>query len=264
MIDRPGLTGVLHELNDEARVLVQNSPDIMLRLNLDGTIGWVNPAWTRWLRYEPAEVKDQPFINFVHPDDLDLLSKAVRQLRHEDLTQRTRFRMLIKAGGELVVGARGTYFNGLGRAYLVLREQSMSLAYEQRILALEKRWRAVMENAMDGVALLDAGFKVLYESPAIKDILGYDPAQREGRSGFELIHPDDLATLRAQIAGLLKRPGEATYIHPRVRRADGKYVKIEARLKNLLDDPDVRAIVANYRSDQWTQPGGLTNGGGDE
>ena len=246
MIDRPGLTGVLHELNDEARVLVQNSPDVMLRLNLDGTIGWVNPAWTRWLGYNIAEVKDKPFIHFVHPDDLGLLKKAVRQLHHEDLTQRTRFRMLRQGGGELIMGVRGTYFNGLGRAYLVLRDQSMSLAYEQKILLDRQRFERLLRYSMIGVSLLDAKGVILYQSPTSVDLLGYEPAELIGRNVFEFGHPDERDTQRHIFTEMLAEPGGYRRSPARWQKKSGQYVHLIVHAWNLLADDVVQAIVINF------------------
>jgi PAS domain S-box-containing protein len=246
MIDRPGLTGVLHELNDEARVLVQNSPDIMLRLNLDGTIGWVNPAWMRWLGYSIAEVKDQPFVNFVHPDDLRLLSKAVQHLHHEDLTQRTRFRLLRKGGSELEVGVRGTYFNGLGRAYLVLRDQSMALAFEQKILLDRQRFERLLRYSMIGVSLLDAKGVILYQSPTSVDLLGYEPAELVGRNAFEFAHPDERDTQLHIFTKLLAEPGSNRRSPARWRKKSGQYARLIVHAWNLLADEVVQAIVVNF------------------
>lgn len=58
------------------------SPDSLCVLDLEGSIRQVNPAWTRSLGWTAAEVIDQSWIDFVHPEDRecgDLLREALTQ-----------------------------------------------------------------------------------------------------------------------------------------------------------------------------------------
>jgi diguanylate cyclase (GGDEF)-like protein/PAS domain S-box-containing protein len=45
------------------------SRDMLCTANREGYFVELNPAWTRVLRYSPAELRARPFIDFVHPDD---------------------------------------------------------------------------------------------------------------------------------------------------------------------------------------------------
>ena len=56
----------------------------------------------------------------------------------------------------------------------------------------ESRFRALIENNIDVVALLDAAGTVTYTSPSVENVIGYTPEEFENRSAFELIHPDNL------------------------------------------------------------------------
>ena len=113
----------------------------------------------------------------------------------------------------------------------------------------EDRFRSLVQNASDVVALLGDDGSVLYQSPAAERILGYKPENMMDRSAFDstLIHPEDLPKARALFAELLASPDKEAAAEVRVRHADGSWRWIEAVGRNLLDDPNVGGIVANYR-----------------
>lgn len=124
---------------------------------------------------------------------------------------------------------------------LLERERSARLAVERS----EARFRSLVQNSSDVIRLLDAEGNLLYESPSIKRVLGYEPRARGDGSAFERIHPDDRQWLREALSQAMETgSGEATY---RVRHANGEWRWIEALGRNMLDDPNVGAFVLNSR-----------------
>jgi PAS domain-containing protein len=51
----------------------------------------------------------------------------------------------------------------------------------------------LIQNSPDIITVVDAKGTVLYQSPAMKRALGYEPEDRIGKNGVEagLLHPDD-------------------------------------------------------------------------
>jgi len=64
---------------------------------------------------------------------------------------------------------------------------------------------------------------------------------------LDFCHPDDLAVLREKFAASLAQPGNGVHGSVRIRHRNGQWRILEGTLTNLLEDPDVRAIVNNYR-----------------
>ena len=118
---------------------------------------------------------------------------------------------------------------------------------DERLRDSENRWRALIENSLDGIALLDGEGLIQYASPAATKILGYEPEEFLGRSAFEFFHPEDLPGMRAQFARLLLEPGSSNRGCFRCLHKEGDWRWIERVSTNLLHDPCVRAIVSNYR-----------------
>jgi len=118
---------------------------------------------------------------------------------------------------------------------------------EEQIVASERRFRALIEKSADAIVLLDAAGNVIYESPSGLRISGYSAEERIGRSGFDLIHSDDLDKARHLFTGLMQKPEADVGVRLRSRRKDGVWRWLDVTAANLLADPGVRAIVINYR-----------------
>lgn len=148
-------------------------------------------------------------------------------------------------------GAQDYLIKGKTDAAMLMR--SARYAFERKradalLSASEERFRALVENSSDGVALLDAEGTILYSSPAVHRILGLDPEEFVGRRIFSLIHPEDLEAVRESFQFVLSNSGRsAPPTDVRYRHRDGTWRYIEVIRVNRLDDPAVGAIVANYR-----------------
>lgn len=118
---------------------------------------------------------------------------------------------------------------------------------EQALADNERLFRALIENSFDVVTLLDVTGKIVYTSPSVMRILGYTPDEYVGHMGFELIHPDEVATEREHFRRLQHLPRTSINLVTRVRHADGSWRDVEGTATNLLDEPGVRAIVLNFR-----------------
>ena len=111
----------------------------------------------------------------------------------------------------------------------------------------DKRFRALIESSSDAIALLDAGGRLVYDSPAAPGMLGYTPEEWIGKEIFQLMHPDDLPEIQGLFQKLAGTPDERAAGTFRVRHKSGSWLWIEATATNLLAEPAVKAIVINYR-----------------
>ncbi|MCC2669886.1 MAG: putative Histidine kinase, partial [Armatimonadetes bacterium] len=118
---------------------------------------------------------------------------------------------------------------------------------EEALLESERHFRALIENAQDITAVLDARGIVQYESPSLERVLGYKPQELVGTSGFDIIHPEDaprIARIFAEGAGAHGAIRRADY---RCRHKDGTWRVMESIASNLLNVPPVNGIVINSR-----------------
>jgi diguanylate cyclase (GGDEF)-like protein/PAS domain S-box-containing protein len=59
---------------------LEMSNDMIATASLDGYFTQVNPAWERCLGYSAAEMMDRPYMEFIHPEDLDSTIAAASSL----------------------------------------------------------------------------------------------------------------------------------------------------------------------------------------
>ena len=110
----------------------------------------------------------------------------------------------------------------------------------------EARFRAMVRDSNDIMAIVDTHGRLVYASPVTERILGLDIEPLVGTDVFDLIHPEDRDVARRGFQAT--RDGrDADRIEVRLRRADGTWRVVEAVATNLLDDPSVEGIVISAR-----------------
>ena len=108
-------------------------------------------------------------------------------------------------------------------------------------------FRALIEQSNDAIVMFDADWNVMYISPGTERVLGFKPAEIRSGETFSDIHPDDIPRVKAWFDESLANPGKPITTIARIRHKDGSWRTLEGVLTNLLHDPQVRGIVANYR-----------------
>jgi diguanylate cyclase (GGDEF)-like protein/PAS domain S-box-containing protein len=128
----------------------------------------------------------------------------------------------------ILIGATGLRLAGQVR----LRQRT-----EAALAQSEADFRLLAENSSDMVVRMGGDGRRRYVSPAAKRLLGYEPAELEDGSIFDMVHVDD----REQVARALDtmRSGEhrESTITFRSRHKDGSQVWLEASLR-VAEDPD--------------------------
>ena len=111
----------------------------------------------------------------------------------------------------------------------------------------EDRFRAIVEHAAEGLALLDVERRILFQSPAVTGILGYATADMHGRSLDAFLKVEDLATSRAMFDQAVRHPGEVVEGELTARHKDGTWRVLECSVVSRLHQAAVGAVVCNYR-----------------
>lgn len=111
----------------------------------------------------------------------------------------------------------------------------------------QRRFQALIEHSADAITLLNAAGEVVYDSPAAPGLLGYSPETWLGKNIFGLFHPDDAERMMGEFQRLIADASQPVHSQFRLKHADGRWLWIDAHGANLLADPDVEAIVVNYR-----------------
>jgi PAS domain S-box-containing protein len=129
----------------------------------------------------------------------------------------------------------------------VMLDMSARHRAEDALRASEARFRALVQNGSDIIVVLDADGKRKYVSPASERLLGYAPSDLVGRDFAEIVHPDDVPTLRQAIQASVDGARQTGIHELRLQHRDGSWRDFETIGTNLLDEPTVAGIVFNSR-----------------
>jgi PAS domain S-box-containing protein len=105
-------------------------------------------------------------------------------------------------------------------------------------------YHALTAQTSDLVAILEADGTFRYASPSFQRILGYSPADLEGTSAFDHVHPEDVGPTREAFATAVQADGSPTSVQYRYRHADGSWRVIETTGRSHLTEPVVRGFIA--------------------
>jgi PAS domain S-box-containing protein len=144
--------------------------------------------------------------------------------------------------GLAVLAILGTAFimRVLGRT-TTLKEQA-----EATVRSSEERFRSLVANASDAVCVVDSENHIVSLTPAIEHITGYPPEEYLGNVGFDFIHPEDMPAAVQIYTDALAEPGRVLRGELRAMHRDGSWRWAEISITNLLGDPAVEGIVANF------------------
>ena len=117
---------------------------------------------------------------------------------------------------------------------------------ERELKESEERYRAYISNIHDVIAILDANLVIKYKSPNITHHFGWLPEELIGRDGWETIHPDDREYIASELFALLEQEGNTGTAQYRHLCKDGSYKYIELYAVNMINDPVIQGILANY------------------
>ncbi|MDQ2651647.1 MAG: PAS domain S-box protein [Chloroflexota bacterium] len=169
--------------------------------------------------------------------------------------------LLVAAVVVVVLGARFTIAEAIVAAFepwqidefflaLPLVTLALGLTLRLRTSAWQRQnacFRAMVEHAADGVAIVAGDGVLHYASPTLAQLLGQQPAAWTGRQILPLVHPEDVARLRKTWARLLEAPGASGSFDCRLRHQDGTWRDVEVAATNRLADAAVAGIVLNIR-----------------
>jgi diguanylate cyclase (GGDEF)-like protein/PAS domain S-box-containing protein len=260
--EQKGLRGVLVDITERAqaeealrqseekyRDLVENSNEIIFTLDTSAVVTYISPAVEPIGGYKPEEVMGRSSTEFIHPDDQADVAASFMKIVNGEFNP-SEYRLRLKTGEYRWVRSaskpiyEGTQIVGIRGVLVDITERKLA---EEALQRSERRFRALVENSTDGIALGTADGTITYAGPSTRKILGFDPEELIGRKAYDFMHEDDVLKLMQTLGSLAGVRGASVAESFRVLSRDGGWRWIECVLTNLLEEPGVQAIVSNYR-----------------
>lgn len=250
--DVVGGLGVVEDVTERQRALralrsseqrmklhVKNTPLGVVVFDVDGQIEEWNDAATRMFGWSPREAIGAG-AELLFPDDKEALRTFVQGTRRDRSGVRSTHAHRTKDGRRIVCTWYHTPLidplgQPIGVASLV-EDVTERRGAEDALRRSEAQFRSLIEAAPDPIFVLRGG-RFAYVNPALAAYLGRDAPSLTGASIEVVVHPEDLAGLRA-------REGDGAHGRGEVRllRADG--VTLTAEITSILVEHSIGAEQA--------------------
>ncbi len=115
----------------------------------------------------------------------------------------------------------------------------------QEVANSGKRLEALLTNASEFISIYNQNQELLFESPSVKRILGFNDDDEIMGMDPKILTPRGLRTINNLFQYLLDTPGGEQTAQYTYLRKNGEKLYLETKGKNLLHDPAIRGIIFN-------------------
>ena len=115
----------------------------------------------------------------------------------------------------------------------------------QEVEHAQQRLEALLTNASEFISIYNEKQQLVFESPSVKQILGYSPEDKVSGMNPELMTPRGYKTINNLFQYLLVTPGGEQTAQYTYLKKSGEKLFLETTGKNLLHDPAIKGIIFN-------------------
>lgn len=198
------------------------SNELMCFADRRGYFTRVNSAWTKTLGWSEAELCARPYIELVHPDDVEKTIREASMLTNDDHeTVQFENRYLCRDGSYRDLSWKAVYGADAEQIFASARDVTEERRQAKELHAAEERFRTLAANAPIGIAQSDAEANIFFVNKRWCEQAGNTEQEALGFGWHNLVHPEDFPAEAAKVEHAL-RTGEDVSPHEfRFVHADG-------------------------------------------
>jgi len=185
----------LRESEEKYRSLFENAQEAIFVVQ-HAKLVFINPVITTLIGYSAAELISRPFIEFIHPDDREMVyERHVRRLKGEELPHTYSFRIIHKDGNVLWVELNAVLikWEGTPATLNFLSNITEHKRIEAALRESENKYKFITEKMTDIVWIQDMNLCGVYVSPSVEALLGFTPEERVLQDVTEQLTPASMS-----------------------------------------------------------------------
>jgi PAS domain S-box-containing protein len=242
---RAAAESALRESEARFRTLTEKSTDLLVVLDSSGMATSAGPSSIELLGFPPEEIIGVGATAFIHPDDLERVRRAFKELRGQPgATGRVELRARDRNGSWRVFDAvmRSLFEIPAVRGMVInARDITERKQVEAAVRESEERYRRLVDSMQDVVFTLSVVGTVTSLNAAFERITGWSCDEWIGKPFAELVHPEDLSLALDRFARILDGQPQILFV-VRVKARNGSW--LDAELTGVPQVEDGRVIGA--------------------
>ncbi|MGY6501401.1 MAG: EAL domain-containing protein [Acidimicrobiales bacterium] len=252
-IESAALNEDLHRRKSDRRFrsLVENSSELLLVLDHQGHGTFTTPVVERLLGRSEQYLTGPLPEDLVHPADVEIFADLVASAPGSPVDDEpVELRLLHADGSYHWFESRARDLSAdpeVGGVVITARDVTDRKAAEQRLARSEARFRALVQNSSDVVAVIDEAGTISYVSPAVIPMLGFRPEELVGTNVLRLLPADEVNRAMKLLDGVADGPFEQENLEMRLRDSDGSWRTVDITVSDLRTERAVQGIVLNAR-----------------
>jgi PAS domain S-box-containing protein len=234
---------------EKYRSVVENAAEAIC-VAQDGKLVFLNAATSAISGYSAQELMARPFIEFVHPDDRDMVAdRHIRRMKGEELPLKYALRIAHPSGARWVeLHAVAITWNDRLATLNFLSDITERKGAEEALRASEEKYQRLVEDASVGICTTDIAGEITFVNQALCKELGYAAEEMLGRPFMEFVHEEDQQRIaESSLAGFTDPQGRIEFEF-RARRKDGGAVDVHTsvtHLKQAENSTGFLAVITN-------------------
>jgi PAS domain S-box-containing protein len=187
----------LQETEALYRSILSATPDNLTITDLEGKVLFSSPKALEMFGYENTDIfLNTSLLNYLDPADHEKALNGIKSMFEGSPKGAEEYKAVksdgslfdVEINGEFIRDAQGNPF----RMVFITRDISNRKKTEQQLQKTQALFKEMVESINDVIYEIKSDGTIVYVSPAIKNILGYEPAELIGENIFKYMYPEDI------------------------------------------------------------------------
>ena len=219
------------KLEDERDRLFNYSIDMFCIAGFDGYFKQLNPAWEKHLGWKIDEMLKRPWLDYIHPDDIEKTKKVDQRLRNDEAVYFSENRYLCKDGSYRWLSWNSFPLKEKDLIFCVARDITRIKETTGALRILTARYETLLDEVPNIIAEVDLNKRYVWMNRSGLEFYGDDVIGREASEFF--VGPQDTYV---KIDPLFTGADDLVYVESSQRRKDGEERMLAWWCKTLKDD----------------------------
>ncbi len=241
----------LRQSESRFKAMIQEGSDLISILSADGSITYASPNHLNIVGFEATDIIGRKIFDFIHPNDIDRISKLYEKLLEDKKSFSSQFRLKSADGNYIWLESIVTNAleNAVQGVIVNSRDITTRVANEKSIKINNERFQAIARATSD--AIYDYDFstrKTFITGSNYHALFGYEFENQTTDIDFfkNALHPDDRETVYEKLEKTVLNPQDHHFeMEYRLQKSDGTYANILDRFNIIWsNDVPVRKVGA--------------------